>query len=125
MPQAGFHRERTYAMVSARLACGNVLTYEAPDFLPAVGDRVPCRRHGYCLVEVSSGSSSRGSFRKRTRPRAPDELLDWLSDKSETTVHALRRQGFTLRIVAVAEREGVVEMDLRSGRVAVRTGRTA
>ena len=35
-------------------------------------------------------------------------------------MHALRRHGFTLRLVAAAERAGLVELDLPAGRVAVR-----
>jgi hypothetical protein len=33
----------------------------------------------------------------------------------------LRRQGFTLRMVVAAERDGVVDVDLRAGRVVVRS----
>jgi len=32
----------------------------------------------------------------------------------------LRRQGFTLRMIAAAERDGLVHLDLSAGRVAVR-----
>jgi hypothetical protein len=48
--------------------------------------------------------------------------MDWLHGTSESTVHALLRRGFTLRIVAAAERDGLVEVDLQAGRVAVRRG---
>jgi hypothetical protein len=69
---------------------------------------------------MTSDSASSGAFSPRARRRAQSELLDWLRERSETTVHALRRNGFTLRMVAAAERDGVVELDLRAGRVAVR-----
>ena len=35
-------------------------------------------------------------------------------------MHALRRHGFTLRMVVAAERDGLVDLDLGAGRVAVR-----
>jgi hypothetical protein len=48
------------------------------------------------------------------------ELVAWLRDRPVTTVHALRREGFTLRLVAAAERDGVVDVDLDAGRVVSR-----
>jgi hypothetical protein len=106
-------------MYTATLGCGTVLSYEAQSFRPDRGDVVPCRQHGYCVVEATGGSGG-GSFPPRSRPRAQEELLDWLRDRSETTVHVLRRQGFTLRMLAAAERDGLVDLDLGAGRVAVR-----
>ena len=106
-------------MFTATLHCGTVLSYEAPTFRPAPGDMVPCRHHGYCSVQQASGSAAGGTFSPRGRPRAQGELLEWLRGRSETTVHALRRRGFTLRMVAAAERDGLVVLDLPAGRVAV------
>jgi hypothetical protein len=37
-----------------------------------------------------------------------------------TTVHALRRHRYTLRLVAAAEREGLVEVDLSAGTIRLR-----
>jgi hypothetical protein len=54
------------------------------------------------------------------RARAEDELLTWLRGRSETTIHALRRQRFTLRMSADAERDGLVAVDQETGTVAVR-----
>jgi len=108
-------------MVTATLRCGTVLSYEAPTFRPAPGDLVPCRRHGYCAVQQTSGSPGGGTFSRRGRPRAQSELREWLRGRTETTVHALRRRGFTLRMVAAAERDGLVVLDLPAGRVAVRS----
>jgi hypothetical protein len=108
-------------MFTATLLCGTVLNYEARTFLPAAGDLVPCRRHGYCTVQQTSAPPSRGAFSPRASRRAQSELLDWLRGRSETTVHALLRRGFTLRMVAAAERDGVVDVDLPAGRVAVRS----
>jgi hypothetical protein len=108
-------------LITATLCCGTVLSYEAPTFLPERGDLVPCRSHGYCRVEVTTGSASSGHFTPRARRRAQTELLDWLRGRSESTVHALLRRGFTLRMVAAAERDGLVDVDLRAGRVAVRS----
>jgi hypothetical protein len=107
-------------MFTATLRCGTVLSYEAPTFRPAAGDLVPCRHHGYCAVQLTNGSAAGGTFAPRGRPRAQSELREWLRGRSETTVHALRRHGFTLRMVAAAERDGLVVLDLPAGRVAVR-----
>jgi hypothetical protein len=107
-------------MFTATLRCGTLLSYEAPTFRPDPGDLVPCRHHGYCVVQSMSGAASGGAFSTRARRRAQSELLDWLRGRSETTVHALRRQGFTLRMVAAAERDGLVDLDLCAGRVAIR-----
>lgn len=107
-------------MVTATLRCGTVLSYEAPTFRPDPGDVVPCRHHGYCTVQLTSGSASGGAFSPRGRRRAQGELLEWLEGRAEATVHALRRRGFTLRIVAAAERDGLVDVDLPTGRVTIR-----
>ena len=106
-------------MFTAKLCCGTELCYEARTFRPDPGDLVPCRRHGYCVVQATSGPASGGTFSRRARPRAQNELLDWLRGRSETTVHTLRRHGFTLRMVAAAERDGLVDLDLPAGRVVV------
>jgi hypothetical protein len=108
-------------MFTATLRCGTVLSYEARTFRPDPGDLVPCRHHGYCAVQVTSGPASGGAHSPRNRPRAQRELLDWLRGRRETTVHVLRRQGFTLRMVAAAAREGLVDLDLPAGRVAIRS----
>lgn len=107
-------------MFTATLRCGAVLSYEAPSFRPDPGDVVPCRYHGFCAVQQTGGSASGGAVSPRGRRRSQGELLGWLRGRSETTVHALRRQGFTLRMLAVAERDGLVDLDLPAGRVAVR-----
>jgi len=107
-------------MFRATLRCGTVLSYEARTFRPDPGDLVPCRRHGYCAVQKCSGSVPGGASPPRAARRAHGELLDWLRGRSESTVHALLRRGFTLRMVAAAERDGVVDVDLPAGRIAVR-----
>lgn len=107
-------------MFIATLRCGTVLTYEARDLLPSSGERVPCRRHGYCGVrEVGRGSTSTAVVRAlpRARPRAQHELEEWLRGRRVTTVHALKRQRFTLRMIAAAERDGLVTVDFEAGRV--------
>jgi hypothetical protein len=108
-------------MFTATLRCGTVLCYEARDFRPDPGDLVPCRRHGYCAVQLTGKAASGGSFLSRARPRQQQDLVEWIRGRSETTVHALRREGFTLRLVAAAERDGIVDVDLRTGRVVVRS----
>jgi hypothetical protein len=110
-------------MFIATLRCGTVLTYEARGFLPTSGERVPCRRHGYCGVKVvsrSTASTTAGPALPRARPRAQHELEAWLRDRPATTVHALKRERFTLRMIAAAERKGLVTVDLETGRVRLR-----
>jgi hypothetical protein len=113
-------------MYDARLSCGVVLSYEVRTFAPSRGEAVPCRRHGYCLVEHVSRTHTTGRRRRevsRVRRRSEDELLEWLGARTVATVSALRRQGFTLRIVAGAERRGLVACDLEIGTVALAGGR--
>lgn len=109
-------------MFKATLRCGTELTYEARDFVPVRGDVVPCRRHGYCVVEEPT-SGSCGRSERRAARRAQAELLEWLGNRPVTTVHALRAQRFTLRMIAAAERDGELDVDLRSGRVSLRRRR--
>lgn len=109
-------------MYTATLRCGTVLDYEARSFRPDPGDLVPCRRHGFCSVQLTSGPASGGAFGRRASRRSHGELLDWLGGRSQTTVHALLRRGFTLRMVAAAERDGVVDVDVWSGEVKVLAG---
>jgi hypothetical protein len=110
-------------MYTATLRCGTVLTYEARDLLPASGERVPCRRHGYCGVhDVGKAPvpAPSGPSLPRARPRTRTELEEWLRDRPATTVHALKRERFTLRMIAAAERDGLVAVDLAAGRVWMR-----
>jgi hypothetical protein len=109
-------------MFTATLHCGTMLSFEARSFRPDPGDLVPCRHHGYCVVRGTGGPATGGGSRPRVEPRAQSELRHWLRGRSETSVHALRRHGFTLRMVAAAERDGLVDVDLPAGRVAVRPG---
>jgi hypothetical protein len=106
---------------TAILRCGTQLSYEERSFVPATGDVVPCRRHGYCPVSLTGRTThgGRGWF-PRSHRRSQDELLAWLGRQREATVHALRRQRFTLRMVAVAEQAGLVDLDLIRGRVTLR-----
>jgi hypothetical protein len=108
-------------MYTATLRCGTVLTYEAKSFLPATGEVVPCRRHGFCVVEGSGGAKGGSCLRdaRRAKRKSPDELLEWLRGRSVTTIHALRRHRFTLRIITAAERDGLVTVDLETGSVTV------
>jgi hypothetical protein len=113
-------------MFTVTLRCGEELSYEARSFLPRVGDLVPCRHHGYCTVEMAGGHVSTGSSGPsvhRARPRSQRELQEWLRQRPVTTVQALRRHRFTLRMIAVAERDGLVDVDLGTGRVAIRLHR--
>jgi hypothetical protein len=107
---------------TATLCCGEVLGYEARSFLPMRGESVPCARHGYCDVErvgTSATLRARRHGSARARAKGQDELLEWLRGRSETTIHALRKQRFTLRMIAAAERNGLVAFDPESGTVAL------
>src|SRR3954452_1910301 len=114
-------------MFTATLRCGTVLTYEAPDLVPVIDDLVPCRRHGYCVVGATGRISRGGAVRRlgrRPAPRQQGELLEWLGRSPVTTVHVLRRQRFTLRLIAQAERDGDLDVDLTTGRVSLRRAPT-
>jgi hypothetical protein len=105
---------------TATLLCGSVLTYETPSFAPSKGDVVPCRHHGYCVVARRGRAQSLRSPRRslpRARPRQRYELLEWLDSCPVTTVAALRSQRFTLRLIADAEREGLLSVDGETGAV--------
>jgi hypothetical protein len=109
----------TYA---AGLVCGTVLSYDIATFVPDIGEVVPCRRHGYCPVasrDERDGRRGRGPGPMRTH-RSQAELLEFLRRRPVASVHALRRHGFTLRLVAAAERAGLLYVDLPSGRIALR-----
>jgi hypothetical protein len=46
-------------------------------------------------------------------------LLDWLEAYPVTTLSALRRQRFTLRLIADARRDGLIAVDEATGAVAL------
>jgi hypothetical protein len=104
---------------TAVLGCGSVLTYEARSFVPTTGEWVPCRRHGYCAVirhgRAHAPRSRRRRHVTRNQPREQHELLEWLQRCPVATVSALRRQRFTLRLIARAERDGLVAVDPATG----------
>jgi hypothetical protein len=108
---------------AARLGCGTVLTYAASSLVPDVGENVPCPRHGYCPVSGREGARGgrTGTFPVPPR-RSTSELAQFLAPRLVTTVAVLRRNRFTLRVVATAQKEGLVDVDLVSGRVALRSG---
>jgi len=112
----------TPSTFTATLRCGVVLTYEASSFVPQVDEVVPCRRHGYCPVasrEWIANGGPRGARRVAPR-RSQGELLEFLSHRPVTSVHALREHRFTLRMVTAAQKHGLVDVDLVSGRIALR-----
>ena len=117
--RAGMRIQRTYA---ARLYCGTVLTYEAPSFVPDVGETVPCRRHGFCTVDSREQGDGRGggNVARAVRRRSQSELLAFLSTRPATSIHTLRQQRFTLRLVTAAQKDGLVDVDLITGRVVLR-----
>jgi hypothetical protein len=114
-------RKRNDPMYTPTLQCGTLLSFEAPSLRPRPGNPMPCRQHGYRIVVSMGRSRSSGRPMKRARPRVQRELLEWLRERSEASVHSLRRQRFSLRMIAEAEREGLVDLDLLAGRVVVRS----
>ncbi len=111
----------TKALYSARLGCGSVLAYEAPTYVPAVGEVVPCRRHGFCPVTSRDAGDGRGVDRvgRTTRRRSLGDLMAFMISRPVTTVHELRRHGFTLRLVSTAQSRGLLDIDFVTGRVAL------
>jgi hypothetical protein len=119
MPAA--HRGGPHRTYDASLCCGTVLTYEAATFVPEVGEVVPCRRHGWCAVESRDSGDGRagGGTRRVMHRRSQSELITFLRGRPVTTVHALRRKHFTLRVITAAQHDGLVDVDLATGRVAL------
>jgi hypothetical protein len=116
------NRARGNRSHTAGLTCGVVLAYESGEFVPKPGELVPCRRHGHCRVsESSAGGRDRtgASFPSRAR-RSQGELLEYLRGRPVSTVSALRRLRFSLRLIAEAEKEGMVDVDLVAGTVVLR-----
>ena len=115
-------------MFTCDLLCGTVLFFKQRNFLPSVGELFPCRRHGYCRVAMRGRTGARplpGRPRAARLPRRSlDELVDFLRNEPSTTVHALRRRRFSLRTVAAAAHEGLVDLDSASGRVVARQSAT-
>ena len=109
-------------MYTAVLGCGSVLAYELRSFVPTEGERVPCRSHGFCVVVGRGGVQGTRSGHPvlaRARPRKQHELLEWLQKCPVTTIPALRRERFTLRLICDAEQNGLVAVDVRTGTVAL------
>ena len=117
---ASTRTRRTYA---ARLCCGTVLTYEAANFVPDVGETVPCRRHGFCAVHSKDEGDGRGAGNAHRAPgrRSQGELVAFLRTRSVTSLYTLRQHRFTLRVVAAAQKDGLVHLDLVAGKVVLRS----
>ena len=107
---------------TATLACGAVSEYEAPDLVPAAGDVVPCRRHGHCPVAFAcpTGRGALGRPVLARPPRSQADLMAHLQRRGTMTLRALRRERFSLRFIALAEKEGLVHVDLLAGVVTAR-----
>jgi hypothetical protein len=105
-------------MFTSALTCGAVLTFEQWSFLPDIGDRMPCRRHGYCTV--ASRDEPTPPPARRSAPRSQIDLLQWLQDRPSTTLSRLRTERFTLRLVHAAAQAGALDVDFESGQVRVR-----
>jgi hypothetical protein len=74
---------------------------------------MPCPRHGYCEADWSGSRSTPegGSVVKRARPRTRGELLDQLQREPVVTIKRLRRQRFSLGLIAAAARDGQLTID--------------
>ena len=113
-------RGRGRARYAARLGCGTVLTYDSESLTPEVGENVPCPRHYYCAVAARHRLGTGRSGTSQAPPRrSTSELAEFLRPRQVSTVAVLRRNRFTLRVVVAAQKEGLVEVDLVSGRVAL------
>ncbi|TFV83107.1 hypothetical protein E4P40_14770 [Blastococcus sp. CT_GayMR20] len=109
-------------MYIATLSCGTVLSYETLNLVPAGGELVPCRNHGYCAVSRRAKRATGGRrLGPRAKRRSQEELLEWLQHHPVTTVHALRRQRFTLRMIMAVGIDALLDLDLATGRVVVRS----
>jgi hypothetical protein len=99
-------------MAEAALACGERLRVADSWILPRVGERVPCVRHGYCLVDAlfrwnPADVAVPQSRRRKSRTR--DELMQHLVVHSgRDRLTSLRRERFTLRLIADAEIDGLL-----------------
>ena len=107
-------------MYTVRLRCGALLTHECSTFVPPRGEQVPCRRHGYC--EVFGHGVGQPERRPRPGPgrarrRTQEELLVWLRVHPVTNIDVLRRHRFSLRLIAAAQREGLLVVDFEEGTV--------
>ena len=113
-------RGRDRARYAARLGCGTVLTYDSESLTPEVGENVPCPRHYYCAVAARETIGRRRPATSQAPPRrSTSELADFLRPREVSTVGILRRNRFTLRVLVAAQKQGLVEVDLVSGRVAL------
>lgn len=100
-------------MFSASLACGTELTFEQRSFAPDAGDLVPCRSHGFCVVEAIApvGAKTTPRRQRRRARRTTEELLDVLSREGVIPLQNLMRRRFTLRLIAAVERGGHVSVN--------------
>jgi hypothetical protein len=88
---------------------------------PKLGMLSPCRRSRRTEPQGAAAVVAASLVLPRATPRSQDKLLEWLRHRPVTTVHALWRQRFTLRMIATAEREGFVDPEQGTGRVAMRS----
>ena len=110
-------RDQESPVYAAELQCGCLLTYEASTFVPDIDEGAPCRQHGFLPGHVAR--SRRRPGRRRKFPSGAPEIAGrhdgLLRDRPVATVHALRRRGLTLRLVAAAQENGLVDIDLLRG----------
>jgi hypothetical protein len=107
---------------SARLACGLTLAYESRNWLPKPDERVPCPRHGFCVVTAHGRlpvARKRGPVAPR---RSQEEFIALLRKRPVISLATLRRERFTLRMVVAARDAGLVSVDTLTGEVALQTG---
>jgi len=100
-----------------------VVHYEPGICPPAPGDVVPCRRHGYCATAAVPVPTrgARGPRRTRSPRRTQEELRARLGGLPGESLAALRRERFTLRLLADAQQEGWLRVDQESDWVRLRS----
>lgn len=108
---AGMSRRR----FCAELRCGSRLFYEWAHLVPAAGELVPCHAHGYCAVTLNVNVPRTVRPRARAKRRTSDELLEYIGRHDIVRLAELRRRRFSLRLVAIAEKAGALEVDWELG----------
>ena len=98
------------------LDCGEQRRYRHTA-VPGAGEDVPCVRHGYCRVAQQLRDSPTTRLRSRRPRRTECELAALVAVHRQMSLHRLRVDGFTLRLVAAAAADGILCVDLDAGLV--------
>ncbi len=93
----------------------------SPRYAPSASHPLLAGRAG--RMTLGSRPAAAGARRRPRRPSSPvpstSDLVEVLHKQPGASLDALRRRRFTLRIVWAAVHEGLVDVDLEQGRVAL------